>query len=150
MVIEIMKTFHTNGNILENGNMKQEERKNHQVHDADTFLEYRRKQEQVHLNRIKGSTNPLDAILTIELNTTELCNRKCIFCNMNVIENEFHFVLVCPFYRDLRNKILPRYYCTWPTITKFQSLMQTKQSGVLNKLAKFVYHAFAKRKLNMT
>ena len=80
MVIEIMKTFHTNGNILENGNMKQEERKNHQVHDADTFLEYRRKQEQVHLNRIKGSTNPLDAIITIELNTTELCNRKCIFC----------------------------------------------------------------------
>ena len=77
-------------------------------------------------------------------------NKKCIFCNMNVIENEFHFVLVCSFYRDLRNKILPRYYCTWPTITKFQSLMQTKQSGVLNKLAKFVYHDFAKRKLNMT
>lgn len=60
--------------------MKHEERKQHQTHDADTFLEYRKKQEQVHLNRIKGSTNPLDAILTIELNTTELCNRKCVFC----------------------------------------------------------------------
>ena len=60
--------------------MKHEERQHHQLHDADTFLEYRKKQEQVHLKRIKDSKNPLDSILTVELNTTELCNRKCPFC----------------------------------------------------------------------
>ena len=59
--------------------MKHEERQHHQLHDADTFLEYRKKQEQVHLKRIKDSKNPLDSILTVELNTTELCNRKCPF-----------------------------------------------------------------------
>ena len=35
--------------------------------------------------------------------------RVCTKCNMNVIENEFHFVLVCPIYRQLRNECLPRY-----------------------------------------
>lgn len=24
--------------------------------------------------------------------------RKCIFCNLNVVESEFHFLLVCPMY----------------------------------------------------
>ena len=69
---------------------------------------------------------------------------------MNVVENEFHFVVVCPFYRDLRCSILPHFYCTWPTINRFEALMQTKQKGILNKLSKFVYHALEKRKLYMS
>lgn len=47
--------------------------------NKDTFLEYRRKQEQEHLNRVDKS-NPLSSLLTVEINTTELCNRKCVFC----------------------------------------------------------------------
>ena len=43
----------------------------------------------------------------------------CQFCNMIKVEDEFHFVLVCPAFRDLQKDILPRYYCTWPTTTKF-------------------------------
>ena len=38
--------------------------------------------------------------------------RICTFCNMNVIENEFHFLLACPNYIDIRRKYLPAYYCT--------------------------------------
>ena len=34
------------------------------------------------------------------------CNRICQFCNMNCIEDEYHFLLVCPVYRDLRHKYL--------------------------------------------
>tara|TARA_B100001250_G_C19769918_1_gene776623 strand:- start:823 stop:1740 length:918 start_codon:yes stop_codon:yes gene_type:complete len=50
------------------------------LHDANTFLEYRKKQEQLHLEKIKNSKNPLDSILTVEINATELCNRTCVFC----------------------------------------------------------------------
>ena len=64
---------------------------------------------------------------------------------MNVVENEFHFVLICPFYRDLRNQILPRFFCSWPTLHKFVTLMQNKQSGVNKKLAKYVFLATRKR-----
>ena len=36
---------------------------------------------------------------------TEKRMRLCQFYNMNIVEDEFHFVLVCPAFRDLRNDI---------------------------------------------
>ena len=44
--------------------------------------------------------------------------RICTKCNMNAVEDEYHFVLVCPFYRQLRLEILPKYYCRWSTKKK--------------------------------
>ena len=49
--------------------------------------------------------------------------RKCIYCNMNVIESKYHFLLICPLYNDIRTKYLPRYYYTWPTVYKFNQLI---------------------------
>ena len=45
--------------------------------------------------------------------------RKCKFCSQNTIENEYHFLLVCLLYKDLPKKFLKAYYCSWPTINKF-------------------------------
>ena len=47
--------------------------------DQFDFLEHRREQEKKHFNQIRGNS-PLDSILTVEINTTELCNRTCVFC----------------------------------------------------------------------
>ncbi|MCU7801014.1 MAG: hypothetical protein KZQ70_12965 [gamma proteobacterium symbiont of Lucinoma myriamae] len=73
--------------------------------------------------------------------------RLCQFCSMNILENEYHFLLVCPAYREIRKSILPNYYCRWPTATKFTQIMTDTQSGIIKRLAKFVYVAFEKRKL---
>ena len=50
-----------------------------QAVDQYDFLEHRREQEQKHWEK-NGGNNPLDSILTVEINTTELCNRTCVFC----------------------------------------------------------------------
>ena len=47
--------------------------------DQYEFLEHRREQERKHWNK-NTFTRPLDSILTVEINTTELCNRTCVFC----------------------------------------------------------------------
>ena len=47
--------------------------------DQFDFLEHRKKQEELHWNSVQGKS-PLDSILTVEINTTELCNRTCVFC----------------------------------------------------------------------
>ena len=47
--------------------------------DQFDFLEHRREQEKKHWHD-KDFTRPLDSILTVEINTTELCNRTCVFC----------------------------------------------------------------------
>lgn len=47
----------------------------------DPFLEYRKAQEMAHNSRIDpNSANPMDSLITVEMNLTELCNRKCVFC----------------------------------------------------------------------
>jgi len=47
--------------------------------DKKSFIEYRIQQESDHFSGI-DNPRPIDSILTLELNITELCNRTCVFC----------------------------------------------------------------------
>ena len=49
--------------------------------------------------------------------------RLCQCCNMNSIETEYHFVMVCPAYRQLRLRYFSQYYCSWPNMQKFCALL---------------------------
>ena len=51
-------------------------------------------------------------------------NRICRCCKMNNIEDEYHFVLICPAYRTFRCNFLPKYYCSWPNTRKLLFLLQ--------------------------
>ena len=71
----------------------------------------------------------------------ERSNRICQFCHMNCIEDEYHFLLVCPVYRDLRQK----YYYTWASINKFKLLLTSKSETIIKQLGYYLIHAFQKR-----
>lgn len=47
--------------------------------NKESFLEHRKKQEKAFMEQVDQS-DPLSSLLTVEINTTELCNRKCVFC----------------------------------------------------------------------
>jgi len=49
------------------------------VENQFTFLEHRINQERIHMEKVDHS-DPLSSILSVEVNTTELCNRTCVFC----------------------------------------------------------------------
>ena len=72
--------------------------------------------------------------------------RICPLCPKNIIENEYHFLLVCPVYRELRKSHLLNFYCRWPFKNKFIKLLIDEQASVMKKLAKFVYLPNEKRK----
>lgn len=74
-------------------------------------------------------------------------DRICQNCTMGVIENEYHFLLACPKYYDLRNKLLKPYFCHWPTIHKFKSLLSTTNINELINLSKYIYFAFKRRNI---
>ena len=67
--------------------------------------------------------------------------RKCKFCSQNTIENEYHFLLICSLYKDLHRKFLKVYYCSWPTINKFDILLTTTNTTEIINLAKYLYFA---------
>ena len=64
--------------------------------------------------------------------------RFCKVCNMQQTESEYHFLLECPAYNDLRVKFLPRYCMSWPTLHKFDDLMKQNDNKALLNVAKFI------------
>ena len=59
---------------------------------------------RIALTKFRLSSHDL-AIETGRYTNVERDLRYCEHCNQNVIENEYHFLLVCPKYRHLRVKI---------------------------------------------
>ena len=59
---------------------------------------------------------------------------------MNVLEDEYHFLLVCPAYRSFRSLYLPRYYCAWPKLYKllkvYDKNLKIKYCRYLNSAGK--------------
>lgn len=96
------------------------------------------------LSRFRCSAHKL-AIEEGRFRNIERNLRLCLKCNMHQVESEYHFLLVCPYYNDIRNTYLPRYYCSWPTINKFRTLMNSTPKSKLVNLAKYIYLATSKR-----
>ena len=70
-------------------------------------------------------------------------NRKCQVCN--ILEDEFHFILECSLYNDLRALYINRYYWVRPKIPKFTELLQSKEKRVVKNLSIYIFYSFLKR-----
>ena len=99
---------------------------------------------KVALSRFRTSSHDL-RIETGRYDNIPQEQRLCNSCNMAKVEDEFHFLLVCPKYRDLRCKYFKRYFCHWPTIHKLETLMSSTSNKVLNSIAKYIYYALKTR-----
>ena len=74
-----------------------------------------------------------------------LCN-YCLSLGIYVLEDEYHFIMECPKYKNL-NLIFRTQYILVDHINIhfFNQLMSSKYKTVLCNLSKFVYHAFLLR-----
>ena len=52
-----------------------------------------------------------------------LAERKCTLCNKNDIGNEFHYLLICPYFATERTRLLKPYFFQRPNIFKYISLL---------------------------
>ena len=68
-------------------------------------------------------------------------DRVCPVCNLNEIEDEFHFLLICPLYYSLRCKYIRKYYYVHPTVMKFSNPVSSKHEQTLQNLAIFIHNA---------
>ena len=62
---------------------------------------------------------------------TPLDQRKC--CTCNKLEDEFHFLLECRLYNEIRKKYIKKYYWGSPNMIKLKELMTiTNETMLLN------------------
>ena len=71
---------------------------------------------RIQLIRFRCSSQSL-AIETsrYDLNHIDRADRICTFCNISMTKDEYHFLLICPVYSEIRRNHFPPYFCRWPT-----------------------------------
>jgi hypothetical protein len=87
-------------------------------------------------------------LLNIEIGRHHKVNkseRLFTCCNLHDIEGEFHFILKCPLYSDLRKQFLKKYYYSRPSVFKLMQLLSTNNVSELLKLGKFLNAAILLR-----
>lgn len=76
-------------------------------------------------------------------NAIPIHDRKCLECN--VVEDEYHFVLECNIYTDLRTQYIPNYYRCRPNMYKFVDLLNVENPTIIKRLVVYIYKAFELR-----
>ena len=85
------------------------------------------------------TTNTKLAIEKGRYNGTPRHERFCDLCGLNLMGDEYHFVMECPILNTLRCKYIPKYYHDKPSMYKLVKLMCVNESKRNNiKFARFV------------
>ena len=72
-------------------------------------------------------------------------NRKCAKCNLDEIEDEFHFILKCPYYDDIRKQNIKPYLYKRPSVFKLTQLLGSNKTRLLCSLGKYLIKACDQR-----
>lgn len=65
----------------------------------------------------------------------------CVYCE-TAIEDEYHFMFICPLYSNLRSMYLPVYYAQHPSVEIFYDLMSTENVSLIQNLSMYTYKSF--------
>ena len=74
-----------------------------------------------------------------------LIERKCPFC-VNMVGDEYHYLLECSKFENIRNKYIDKKYHVRPSMHKYVSLIQSKNREELQNLCVFINIAMNKFK----
>ena len=73
-------------------------------------------------------------------NRVPVDERKCRHCN--TLEDEFHFMLQCGLYRELRMQYIKRNFWNRPNVVKLKELMASTNKRIICNLSFFIEKAF--------
>lgn len=73
--------------------------------------------------------------------------RVCQLCNDLEIEDEYHFILKCCMYKEIRPKCIKKYYYERPSMYKLVDLLLSNNKTILLGLCRFIRLASEKREI---
>ena len=68
--------------------------------------------------------------LSIRQNRIERAERHCSICNSTDLEDEYHFVIICPVYENIRKELIKPYNIRHPSMYKFIELLKSKNKSI--------------------
>ena len=99
-----------------------------------------------HLCRLRTSAHSLRIQTGIfSNNRTPRNERVCLLRNMNEVEDEFHFMFICPKYSILRRKYIDNYYFRSPSMYKLVELFIKQEKRIILNVARYIESAVSVR-----
>ncbi|MES9883146.1 MAG: reverse transcriptase family protein [Sedimenticola sp.] len=89
------------------------------------------------LSRFRLSAHSL-AIETGRYNRTDRRDRVCAMCELNVIEDEYHLILICPKYSELRARLIRPYFYRRPSAQKLVELLDAGDIKTITNLTRYI------------
>ena len=71
-------------------------------------------------------------------NNTPFADRLCKICNLDQVENELHFILICPMFDDMRRRYIAIDSVTTPNVDNFYGIMSNRNELVVKHLASYI------------
>ena len=115
--------------------------------EYETYLNEVPRSLRYYFCRLRMSANPL-LIQTGRHINKHRNERYCSYClNNNTfdIEDEYHFVCICPCFPDLRKKYINKKYRIRPSVFKYIQLLKSVNRTELIKLSSFINEALGER-----
>ena len=104
--------------------------------EMEYYLKHLQHKKTVSLLKFRTANNKFP-VETGRYNGTPHADRICPFC-VNMVGDEYHYLLECKHFEQSRKKFINKIYYTHPSMLKYQTLLNSKHTLELNKLATFV------------
>ena len=90
--------------------------------------------ERISLTKYRCANSNIPVYNQIYMYKTELCT----LCDLNVNGDEYHYIMICPYFRQSRELYLKHYFYTRPNMLKFSQLFSSENKRTLSRLAKLI------------
>jgi hypothetical protein len=131
-----IQTWHSS---LENNSVLELYKNCKELFSYENYLNILPKNLRFYITRIRMSAHTLRVQTgRYGQNRIPRSERYCLFCNTMDLEDEYHFVLICPCYVDIRKKYVKQYYYKRPSMCKFIELISSNNKIILMNLAKYL------------
>ena len=91
----------------------------------------------IQMLRFRTTNNPLP-VNVLRYEGIPRHDRLCNKCNLNDVGDEYHYILICPFFKQKRRELLPKQLTVRPNAMKFYTLLNSNEKLFLLRLKHFL------------
>ena len=102
--------------------------------DFENYLLHSNYRDRISLSKLRCANSKLPIYKHIYIYDSDVCT----LCNLNVCGDEYHYVLICPFFKHSRTMYLKSYFYTRPSLYKFGYLFRWSSNKTISNLSKLV------------
>ena len=111
----------------------------------EEYIEKIKKEDLSAYSNFRCNSLPLRGLTGRLYENLEYRDCKCLICNTEAIEDEYHFLVICPVYISIRQQYLPSMLYNAPTKNKFIQFMELKTNASINCTVAYLKRALQER-----